>query len=356
MSQHALYGVNLAGWLTLEPWVTPSLFAQSGTTDAIALANKLGNKSYLQLAEHHRSTFITEADFAQIASRGYNAVRLEVPWYVFGPKGPLPGFHHGCLEYVDAAFEWAQAAGLSILIDISLAPGAKMSEDGLTQHLDFTPARRSALLDVVAGLASRYAGRDEFLGIEPIDEPQVQVRRGLSLTEGIPLHSLRNLYRDAYDVVRDVAGSKPYVVLSDGGQPGAWRRFMASNRYERVWLDHHLCRVGASDVPVGPGVAKRTGSLCAKQLAQAATSGLPVMVGEWCAELPGSTSGMTAEGKIALERVFIAAQINAMKTCPAWFFHTWKTEAPLASWDARIALSSFERDMLRLWSIRAKGC
>ena len=28
-----------------------------------------------------------------------------------------------------------------------------------------------------------------------------------------------------------------------------------------------------------------------------------------------------------------------------WFFQTWKTEARLSSWDARVALSSFETGM-----------
>ena len=33
MAQRALHGVNLTGWLTLEAWVTPTLFADSGALD-----------------------------------------------------------------------------------------------------------------------------------------------------------------------------------------------------------------------------------------------------------------------------------------------------------------------------------
>ena len=37
-----LRGVNLTGWLTLEPWVTPEPFARTATVDEVSLAAKLG--------------------------------------------------------------------------------------------------------------------------------------------------------------------------------------------------------------------------------------------------------------------------------------------------------------------------
>ena len=33
MAERALHGVNLTGWLTLEPWGTPELFADSGALE-----------------------------------------------------------------------------------------------------------------------------------------------------------------------------------------------------------------------------------------------------------------------------------------------------------------------------------
>ena len=55
---------------------------------------------------------------------------------------------------------------------------------------------------------------------------------------------------------------------------------------------------------------------------------------------------MTPEGRIALERVYTSEQIGAYEKCPAWFFNTWKTSGKLASWDARVALATFERGMI----------
>ena len=70
------------------------------------------------------------------------------------------------------------------------------------------------------------------------------------------------------------------------------------------------------------------------------------MVGKWSASLPTPDGSMTAEGRIALERIYASGQLAAYRGCPAWFFQTWKTSAFLAGWDARVALASFERGML----------
>ena len=41
MADGTLHGVNLTGWLSLEPWVTPELFAEAGALDEDALLKGL---------------------------------------------------------------------------------------------------------------------------------------------------------------------------------------------------------------------------------------------------------------------------------------------------------------------------
>ena len=97
MGAHPLHGVNLTGWLTLEPWVTPELFAEAGALDEETLARTLGPRRYGELVRRHRASFIARDDFVKIAARGFNAVRLPVPWYVYGEDGPQPGLYLGCV-------------------------------------------------------------------------------------------------------------------------------------------------------------------------------------------------------------------------------------------------------------------
>lgn len=341
--ERPLHGVNLSGWLVLESWVTPSLFAGSGAFDESSLANAMETSRYREMLERHREEFIDERDFARIAARGFDVVRLPVPWFVFGSSGPMAGPSAGCIDYVDQAFDWAEAADIDVLLDVAVAPGADPGDP--TAFFGDVETFRAVMLDVTAGLCSRYALRRNFLGIAPVDQVVGQHRRGLSMVPGVPLHALRNFYRDAYDVVRATAGPQPVVVLHDAGLPGSWRGFMARSRYENVWLDVHPYHYDESMNASGPTGVRRLIDETGRSLAAAAKSGLPVVVGEWSAALPLSDAGMTPEGRIALERVYTAGQLGAFARTAGWFFQTWKTEGRLSSWDARIALSSFEKGM-----------
>lgn len=338
-----MHGVNLAGWLVLEAWVTPSLFAGTGAFDEASLANCVRPAQLEQMLHTHRETFITKEDFVRIAARDFDAVRLQVPWFVFGEAGPMPGPLPGCLDYVDKAFDWADATGIDILLDVAVAPGADSSQP--SNFFGDVATFRSTMLDVVGALASRYKNRVSFLGIEPVDTVLGRHRKGLTFVDGVPPHSLRNFYREVYQTVRETAGDSPIVVLHDAGIPNEWRGFMAPKRYENVWLDCHLYHYSDSMNAAGPSGVRQLVNQSISYLERAKRSGLPIMVGEWSAALPLADAGMTPEGRIALERVYIAGQMAAFAKTQGWFYQTWKTEGRLSSWDARVALSSFETGM-----------
>ncbi len=342
----SLHGVNITGWLTLESWVTPELFSDSGALDEEALLVSLGARRYRRVVEEHRASFIGREDFTRIASRGFNAVRLSVPWYVFGEEGPEPGPYVGCIEYVDRALEWAEEIGLNVIFALVINPGATHEADVPCRDLADMRLSRDIALDVVYRLSKRYAHRSGFFGIEIADDVVVQRRRGLTLTDGVPQHQLRNYYRAAYELVRNAAGEDPVVIMPDGGFPGGFINFMAQRHYRNVWTDAHMDRpMGRIDV-AGPAGVRRLVDAHKRALRDAARTGMPVMVGKWSSALPVADAQMTPEGRIALERVYTSEQLAAYADCAAWFFSTWKTSGLLTSWDARVALSSFERGMI----------
>lgn len=346
MAKHPLHGVNLTGWLTLESWVTPELFAEAGALDEEALVTALGASRYAELVRRHRETFVTREDFVKIASRGFNAVRLPVPWYVYGADGPEPGPYIGCIDLVDQALEWAEEIGLNVVFALVLNLGGPHSDNGMAPDLADCHIPRDEILDVVYALSKRYASRVGFFGLELADDVTTQVRHGLTLTDGVAIHRLRNYYREAYELVRSAAGDDPVVIIPDGGVPSGWQRFMAQRHYRNVWLDCHLDRpTERVDVSGPAGVRKLVASL-ARHVRDARRSGMPVMVGKWSSSLPIADSSMTPEGRIALERVYTSEQIGTYEDCPAWFFNTWKTSGLLAGWDARVALATFERGMI----------
>ena len=346
MAERALHGVNLSGWFTLESWVTPELFADSGALDEVQLISALGRVEYHELVREHRETFITQEDFSRIAARGFNAVRIAVPWYVFGEEGPQPGPYLGCIEKIDEALDWAEEIGLNVVFALRINPGAETQEGSSVHTLADLRTYRERALDVVERLATRYASRMGFYGLALADDVYPQVRKGLNLSDGVPPHVLRNYYREGYELVREAAGSDVVVILPDGGQPEILKRFMAQKRYRNVWVDCHLTSRGVSLDASGPKGVRTLVERNRRHIRQARRTGLPVMVGKWSSSLPFSDSFMTPEGRVALERIYAAEQIGLYERCPAWFFQTWKTSGRLASWDARVALATFERGML----------
>ena len=70
-----LRGVNLGGWLVLEKWMTPSLFAG---TEAIDEYTFMQTPGAVEKIDQHRRSFITEADFKWLRKHGVNAIRIPV--------------------------------------------------------------------------------------------------------------------------------------------------------------------------------------------------------------------------------------------------------------------------------------
>ena len=71
-----LRGVNLGSWLVLEKWMVPSLFEGVEATDETTWCVALGEEAAPRLRAHW-ARWVTREDFAWIAERGLNAVRIQ---------------------------------------------------------------------------------------------------------------------------------------------------------------------------------------------------------------------------------------------------------------------------------------
>jgi glucan 1,3-beta-glucosidase len=112
-------GVNLGGWLVLEPWITPSIFDAVGdaAVDEWSLCETLGQDQCRSVLAQHWGSFITADDFNQIAGAGMNHVRIPIGyWAVQHLDGDQ--FVDGQLEYLDQAVGWARSAGLKVIVDL----------------------------------------------------------------------------------------------------------------------------------------------------------------------------------------------------------------------------------------------
>ena len=106
-----LKGVNLGNWLVLEKWMSPALFEGTTAEDEYYLPRHLSKEVYEARIGIHRAEYITERDFVAIRAMGMEAVRIPVPYFIFGDRAPFIG----CVKELDKAFCWAERDRKSVV-------------------------------------------------------------------------------------------------------------------------------------------------------------------------------------------------------------------------------------------------
>lgn len=110
-------GVNIGGWLVLEPWITPSIFNQFGgnIVDEYTLCQQVPNAE--EVLRSHWDSWVTLGDFQKIAANGLNLVRIPIGYWAFQKYEQDP-YIQGAADYLDAAIGWARQTGLKVWIDL----------------------------------------------------------------------------------------------------------------------------------------------------------------------------------------------------------------------------------------------
>lgn len=336
-----IYGVNLGNWLVLEKWMDVRLFEGTTADDEVWLARELAEAdpaAYAAKLKAHRDTQITEADFKTIAAHGANLVRLPVPFFVFGDREPFVG----CIEYVDRAMQWAENAGLQVLIELHTVPGSQNGYDngGLTGVCKWhtQPDEVEFALSVLERLAERYGEHPALYGIgvlnEPISlmvwvsSPSFGKARDKDEAKGssyVPMSFLKKFYVDAYARIRRHLPEEKAIVFHDGFRLGAWKGFFNEQGMKNVVLDTHIYIFSMEFfVPFPwPWVYKLYVNSQKRAIEKAARH-VPVIVGEWCISC---NYGSKAPDELRQQRFREVADL-----C----LDAWSTSAGYVYWNYRL--------------------
>jgi len=126
MSHHssspAMPGVNLGGWLVLERWMTPSVFAGTDATNEYELSQTVDGQARIQ---QHRQTFIQEADIKWLAQAGIRLLRLPIGYWALDDQPP----YLSAKPQIDWLMDMARQYDLQVLLDLHAAPGAQNTSD-----------------------------------------------------------------------------------------------------------------------------------------------------------------------------------------------------------------------------------
>ncbi|TDZ61488.1 putative glucan 1,3-beta-glucosidase D [Colletotrichum trifolii] len=121
-------GVNVGGWLNLEPFITPSLFnydSRLGIIDEYTLCKHLGARKAAEVLEDHYKNFVTEQTFREIADAGLDHVRIPFNYWAVETYDDDPYLFRTSWRYLLRGIEWARKYGLRVNLDVHGLPGSQ---------------------------------------------------------------------------------------------------------------------------------------------------------------------------------------------------------------------------------------
>lgn len=356
--QGSIKGVNIGGWLVLEPWITPSIFQRydGSIVDEYTLCQKDPNNAAGVLRAHWDS-WVTLGDFQKIAAsgKGINLVRIPIGYWAFQKYGNDP-YVQGAKDYLGRALDWASQTGLQVWIDLHGAPLSQNGFDNSGQRIGSPQFTSGDTVGFMAGMigqvTAEYANHSAVAGIQLLNEPLMA-----SLPGG--RGAIEDFYYQGYGAVR--GSSAKSVIIHDGfAAPSSWNGIVPDSI-----VDHHEYQVFSN----GDVAMSYTDHVSAaySRAASWGNSDRSLICGEWTAAmtdcapaLNGYGIGARYDGTFSRQgetsyfvgscatknfidqwdgsmrdatRNYIQAQLNAFDAhTNGWIFWNFKTEAS-AEWD-----------------------
>ncbi|KAF5368395.1 hypothetical protein D9758_002194 [Tetrapyrgos nigripes] len=344
-------GVNLGGWLVLEPWITPSLFDDTGNPDIIdeyTFGKLQDHDVALAALQQHWETWITEQDFIDIANAGLNTVRLPIGYWAFDVSAGEP-YIQGQLPYLRKALDWANTHNLQVIIDLHGAPGSQNGFDNSGQRMDLpTWHTNQDNIDRTKAVMERIANEFDAAIYAPLNEPA-------GFRDGV-LPVVQQYWKDSYGIVRASSHPEARVLIHDAFQElDSWKGFMTPPEFQNVAMDKHIYQI-FSDAENQRSEEEHIQFAC-KYKEQLSSFDLVIYVGEWtpaktdcakylngrgigarydgtypgssfigsCDGLTGSASTFSEDYKTFL-RKFWEAQAITYEQGDGWLQWTWKAE------------------------------
>ncbi|KAL1749025.1 glycoside hydrolase family 5 protein [Schizophyllum fasciatum] len=358
-TQDKIHGVNLGGWLVLEPWITPSLFEAAGNDKIIdewTFGELQDREKATAALKAHWDSWITEDDFKQIADAGLTHVRIPIGYWAF-ETGPGEPYIPGQTPYLLKALDWAAKYGLKVNVDLHGAPGSQNGYDNSGQKLEkpgwalneTNVARTEAVLQTMTELVKDYPAATI---IAPLNE-YVSVRIFISI--------FLNSYWDAsYDIVSKTAPEKTTMIHDVFNETSFWADYWADKPHGSAMFDTHFYQVFVID-QLKWSFKEHIEHVCERSENVTATA-IPTVIGEWslaltdcakylngylvgarwdgtypdthrmgsCDKWSGTGADFSDKYKEQL-RAFRDAQASTWLKGQGYFFWTWKAEAA-AEW------------------------
>ncbi|KAF3028988.1 hypothetical protein E8E15_010004 [Penicillium rubens] len=359
-------GVNLGGWLSIEPFITPSLFSEwpssASIIDEYTLTKKLGS-SAARTIEKHYAEFISESDIEEIKEAGLDHVRIPYSYWAVTTYDGDPYVPKIAWRYLLRAIEWCRKHGLRVKLDLHGLPGSQngWNHSGQQGSINWLTGSDGALnrkrsLEIHNQL-SQFFAQDRYKNVVTI---YGLVNEPLMLT--LPVEKVLDWTQEAAELVRK-NGITATLVLHDGFLNLAKWDNMFQTHPDNMYLDTHQYTTFNTGEIVLNHTAK-VDIICnnwypmLKEINTTTSGWGPTICGEWsqadtdcaqyvnnvgradegtcsCADANMDPSEYTDTYKRFLQ-IYAEAQMSAFETAMGWFYWTWRTESA-AQWSYRTA-------------------
>lgn len=247
----AIRGVNLGGWLVMEPWITPQKFQDAldltgydAMYDEWTIQEQLTKKFDADYAKNwmnqHYEEWVTQDDMQRLKKMGITHIRIPVGYWMVDVADDEPWVTGGW-DYLLKAMGWARDADLECLIDLHGVPGSQNGFDnsgkrGGVHWMEGDNIARSVdlLTKLVTNLLSSDVS-DVFWGVELVNEPFTP--------GGMPLYMTQMYYLDMYTKIRALSQDL-IIVAHDAFAWDSMQGFMRPDQgFVNIIMDTHIYQV-----------------------------------------------------------------------------------------------------------------
>ena len=174
-----LEGLNLGGWLVMEPWMCPA--DSGGLPDTYSIIMELDGRFGVAIEQSlirtYQTNWITTADLDNITNGGFNCVRVPVWWGNFYSitNTTISGWRSDAFTVLDSLVTNCASRGIYVIIDMHGVIGGQSTSDDTGQQNQnqywTSSIDQSETAYMWTQIASHYNGNGTVAGYDLINEP-----------------------------------------------------------------------------------------------------------------------------------------------------------------------------------------
>jgi len=174
-----LKGCNVGNWLLIEFWMLGLAGRPGAPADQYSLVQLLkrrfGDAEAERLMDVYRSSWMTERDWRNIKTYGFNVVRVPIDYRLLEDDERPMRLRSDAWQWVDKAVNEAERHGLYVILDLHGVQGGQSVYDHtgrVNQNRLWSDAKNQERMAWLwTQIAKRYRARNAVVAYDPMNEP-----------------------------------------------------------------------------------------------------------------------------------------------------------------------------------------